>query len=98
MGSRKWERDTVGKIEDHLPWREELDLLDTRFIKGKTLTFPDRLEDAAGDYADELIDKDNIAPGQRDELITALKRAALFYNFGELANSEIPNNKKRAKA
>ena len=87
----------MGKIEDHLPWCEEIDLLDTGFIKGETLTFPGRLDDTGGKYADDVIEKGNITPDQRDELITALKRAALFYFFGESANRKIANNKETAK-
>ena len=93
MGARP-----LGKIEDHLPWREEIDLLDTGFIKGETLTFPGRLDDAAGKYADDVIENGNVTPGQRDELITALRRAALFYYFGDAVTLGIASNKETAKS
>ncbi|MCZ6859586.1 MAG: hypothetical protein O7I42_04805 [Alphaproteobacteria bacterium] len=87
----------MGKIEDHLPWREEIDLLDTGFIKGETLTSPGRLDDAAGKYADDVIENGNVTPGQRDELITALRRAGLFYYFGDAVTLGIASNKETAK-
>ncbi len=76
----------MAKIEDHLPWRPDLEFVEEGW-----------LESAAQEYADHVIEKTLAKPAERDELIVALVRAGLYFLFGLAGNEAMCRNKKTTK-
>lgn len=68
----------MNKIEDVLPWRNDLEIVNDNGFTHK-----------ATDYAGKLISDNEFSNNVKEELIKGLVRAAIFYEYGKMYSSSL---------